>query len=28
MLEVLPFYDDGAIQTLRDFEKMVYTNIR
>lgn len=28
MMQVLPFYDDGAIRTLRDFEKLVYTNIR
>jgi hypothetical protein len=25
---VLPFYDDGAIRTLRDFEELVYQNLR
>ncbi len=24
MMQVLPFYDDGAIRTLRDFEELVY----
>jgi CubicO group peptidase (beta-lactamase class C family) len=28
MMHVLPFYDDGAIRTLRDFEKSVYQNFR
>jgi CubicO group peptidase (beta-lactamase class C family) len=28
MMHVLPFYDDGAIRTLRDFEKSVYQNLR
>jgi CubicO group peptidase (beta-lactamase class C family) len=28
MMQVLPFYDDGAIRTLRDFEKLVYQNLR
>jgi len=28
MMQVLPFYDDGALRTLRDFEKLVYTNLR
>jgi methyl acetate hydrolase len=27
MMQVLPFYDDGAIRTLRDFEKLVYQNL-
>jgi len=27
MMQVLPFYDDGAIRTLRDFEEIVYKNI-
>ena len=28
MMQVLPFYDDGALRTLRDFEKLVYQNLR
>lgn len=28
MMQVLPFYDDGAIRTLRDFEKLVYENLK
>ena len=28
MMQLLPFYDDGAIRTLRDFEKLVYQNLR
>ncbi len=28
MMQTLPFYDDGAIRTLRDFEKLVYQNLR
>jgi methyl acetate hydrolase len=28
MMQVLPFYDDGAIRTLRDFEELVYKGIR
>jgi CubicO group peptidase (beta-lactamase class C family) len=28
MMQVLPFYDDGAIRTLRDFEDLVYRNLR
>ncbi len=28
MMQVLPFYDDGAIRTLRDFEKLVYRNLQ
>jgi len=28
MMQVLPFYDDGAIRTLRDFEKLVYQNLK
>jgi methyl acetate hydrolase len=27
MMQVLPFYDDGAIRTLRDFEKLVYEDL-
>jgi methyl acetate hydrolase len=27
MMQVLPFYDANAIQTLRDFEKLVYQNL-
>jgi CubicO group peptidase (beta-lactamase class C family) len=27
MMQVLPFYDEGAIRTLRDFEKIVYSSI-
>jgi CubicO group peptidase (beta-lactamase class C family) len=27
MMQVLPFYDDGAIRTLRDFEEIVYKHI-
>ena len=28
MMQVLPFYDDGAIRTLRGFEELVYQNLR
>jgi methyl acetate hydrolase len=28
MMQVLPFYDDGAIRTLRDFEELVYRDLR
>jgi CubicO group peptidase (beta-lactamase class C family) len=28
LMQVLPFYDEGAIRTLRDFEKLVYQGIR
>jgi methyl acetate hydrolase len=28
MIQVLPFYDDGAIRTLRDFEELVYQNLQ
>jgi CubicO group peptidase (beta-lactamase class C family) len=28
MMQVLPFYDDGAIRTLRDFEELVYQKLR
>lgn len=28
MMQILPFYDEGAIRTLRDFEESVYQNIR
>ena len=28
MMQVLPFYDDGAIRTLRDFEELVYQNLQ
>jgi methyl acetate hydrolase len=28
MMHVLPFYDDGAIRTLRDFERLVYRSLR
>ena len=28
MMQVLPFYDDGAIRTLRGFEELVYKNLR
>src|SRR4029453_5210185 len=28
MMQVLPFYDDGAIRTLRDFEALVYQKLR
>jgi methyl acetate hydrolase len=28
MMQMLPFYDDGAIRTLRDFEKLVYQNLQ
>jgi CubicO group peptidase (beta-lactamase class C family) len=28
MMQVLPFYDDGALRTLRDFEELVYQNPR
>jgi methyl acetate hydrolase len=27
MMQVLPFYDDGAIRTLRGFEELVYKNL-
>jgi CubicO group peptidase (beta-lactamase class C family) len=28
MMQMLPFYDDGAIRTLRDFEELVYKGLR
>ena len=28
MMQVLPFYDDGAIRTLRGFEELVYQNLK
>jgi methyl acetate hydrolase len=28
MMQVLPFYDDGALRTLHDFEELVYRNLR
>jgi methyl acetate hydrolase len=28
MMQLLPFYDDGAIRTLRNFEELVYQNLR
>ncbi len=28
MMQVLPFYDDGAIRTLRDFEELVYRELK
>jgi methyl acetate hydrolase len=28
MMQVLPFYDDGALRTLRGFEELVYRNLR
>ncbi|HEY6340129.1 MAG TPA: serine hydrolase domain-containing protein [Bryobacteraceae bacterium] len=28
MMQVLPFYDDGAIRTLRGFEELVYKNLQ
>ena len=28
MMQVLPFYDDGAIRALRDFEESVYKNLQ
>ncbi len=28
MMQVLPFYDDGALRTLRNFEELVYRNLR
>jgi methyl acetate hydrolase len=28
MMQVLPFYDQGAIRTLRDFERLVYKGLR
>jgi len=27
-MQMLPFYDDGAIRTLRDFEELVYRDLR
>jgi hypothetical protein len=27
-MQMLPFYDDGAIRTLRDFEELVYRDVR
>jgi hypothetical protein len=27
-MQVLPFYDEGAIRTLRDFEELVYQKVR
>jgi methyl acetate hydrolase len=28
MMQVLPFYDEGAIRTLRDFEELLYQKVR
>ena len=28
MMQVLPFYDDGALRTLRDFEELVYRDLQ
>jgi len=28
MMQLLPFYDDGAIRALRDFEELVYQRLR
>jgi hypothetical protein len=28
MMQLLSFYDDGALRTLRDFEELVYENLR
>jgi hypothetical protein len=28
MMQVLSFYDDSAIRTLRDFEELVYRDLR
>ena len=28
MMQVLPFYDDGAIRTLRDFESLLYKQLQ
>jgi CubicO group peptidase (beta-lactamase class C family) len=28
LMQVLPFYDDGAIRTLREFEAAVYRGVR
>jgi len=28
MMQMLPFYDDGAIRTLREFEELVYKDLR
>jgi methyl acetate hydrolase len=28
MMQTLPFYDDGALRTLRDFEELVYQDLR
>jgi CubicO group peptidase (beta-lactamase class C family) len=28
MMQVLPFYDEGAIRTLRDFEELAYQNLQ
>jgi CubicO group peptidase (beta-lactamase class C family) len=28
MMQLLPFYDEGAIRTLRDFEELVYQNLK
>jgi methyl acetate hydrolase len=28
MMQMLPFYDDGALRTLRNFEKLVYESVR
>jgi CubicO group peptidase (beta-lactamase class C family) len=27
LMQLLPFYDDGAIRTLRDFEQIVYQHL-
>jgi hypothetical protein len=28
MMQLLPFYDDGAIRTLRGFEEVAYRELR
>jgi CubicO group peptidase (beta-lactamase class C family) len=28
MMQILPFYDEGALRTLRGFEELVYRNLR
>ena len=28
MMQVLPFYEEGALRTLRDFEELVYQNLQ
>ena len=28
MMQLLPFYDDGAVRTLQEFEELVYRSLK